>query len=187
VGLLPSHILQRLVTIRVPGSITVTAETNADDGSQAERTLLLEKAVRFAVTHPIFGTGPATFPDALWLDDVSHGTHTAALGTHNTYAQLAAEDGFPVLLLYLGALLGAIKLNYRVMKRTVGIASAEQVYTMAGCLLGSLIAYAIGTAFDHVAYSPTLPLLSGLSVSLYLASRGGNPQWIESQLREGNT
>jgi hypothetical protein len=186
VGFLPSHILQRLVTIRVPGSITVTAETNADDSSQAERTALLGKAVRFAVTHPVFGTGPGTFPDALWLDDMANGTHTAALGTHNTYAQLAAEDGFPVLFLYLGVLIGSIKLNYRIMKRTAGFASAEQVYTMAGCLLGSLVAYAIATAFDHVAYSPTLPLLSGLSVSLYMATRGGNPQWVESQLREGN-
>lgn len=186
VGFLPSRILNRLVSIETPGTITMSEQLDADTGSQAQRMQLLEKAIRFAIAHPILGSGPGTFRDALYLDDIAHGTHTQSLGTHNTYAQLAAEDGFPVLFLYLGALVGSINCNYRIMKRTRGVASAQHVYIMAGCLLGSLIAYAVGTIFAHVAYSGTLPLLSGVSASLYMASRGGDPQWIESEIREGN-
>jgi O-Antigen ligase len=183
VALLPGSILSRLVEIEAPGA-EAKSSGNEAQMSQYERTQLLEKSIRFAVTHPVLGTGPGTFMDALWLDDVAFSTHTAALGTHNTYTQLASECGFPVL--YLGVLFGSITMNFRVMKRTREVPGAEKVFTMAVCLFGTLIAYAVGSGFDHVAYSGTLPLYSGISVALYLATQGGDPRWIEAETAAGN-
>jgi len=184
--LLPGSILSRLIEIAAPGALSADSAMDGNQMSQYERTQLLETSIRIAVTHPLFGTGPGTFMDALWNDDVSHGTHTAALGTHNTYTQLASECGFPVLILYLGALFGSIRANYRMMKRTRGAPRAEGVFTVSICLFGSLIAFAVGSAFDHVAYGWTLPILSGITVALYLASHGGDPQWIEAEVAAGN-
>jgi hypothetical protein len=192
VALLPGSILTRLVQIAAPGAVTPTAamdgtsQTSKALGSQYERTLLLERSIGYAFAHPVFGLGPGTFMDALYNDDVLHGTHTNALGTHNTYTQLASECGFPVLFLYLGVLFGSITVNYRVMKRTRKEPGAEKVFTMSLCLLGSLIAYAIGSAFHHVGYSLTLPVLSAMSVALHMTSQGGNLQWIEAETAAGN-
>ncbi len=183
VAALPSAILSRLTKIDATAAANSTDEAQM---SQYERTQLLEKSIRFAVTHPIFGTGPGTFMDALWFDDVSFSTHTAALGTHNTYTQLASECGFPVMFLYVGALFGSIGMNFSVMKKTRGKPGGEKVFTMAVCLLGTLVAYAVGSGFDHVAYSSTLPLYSGISVALFLASRGGDLRWIETETAAGN-
>jgi len=90
------------------------------------------------------------------------------------------------LLLYLGVLFGAIGSNYRIMKRTRKVPGAERVFNMSVCLLGSLIAYAIASGFHHVGYTQTLPILSGLSAALALASRGGDVAWIHSETAAGN-
>jgi hypothetical protein len=185
--LLPSSTLSRLTEISTSGVSEQDAATgSAAQMSQYERTQLLKKSIRFAVTHPVFGTGPATFPDALYFDDVAFGTHTAALSTHNTYTQMASECGFPVFFLYLAALFGAIGTNFRIMKRTRNEPGAQGVFTMSVCLLGNLVAYAVSSGFDHVGFSWTLPLLSGLTVALYLASHGGDPRWIEAEIAAGN-
>jgi len=186
-AVLPGAILSRLVEIAVPGTLTANAVSeDTSAASQFERTELFKKSVRFAVTHPVFGTGPGTFMDALYFDDVANSTHTAALGTHNGYTQVASECGFPVFFLYVGVIVGSIRSSYRVVKRTRGVPGAENVLIMSLCLLGSLVAYAVGSAFDHVAFSMTLPVLSGITAALDLASRGGDPQWIATETAAGN-
>lgn len=185
--LLSPAILARLVSIEISSAALNSADgMNQDQASQAERTRLLQKSVIMAITHPVFGVGPGRFTDALWLDDVANKTHTAALGTHNSYTQLASECGLPALLFYLGALIGAIRLNLQMLKRARTSPKAEIVFTMSVCLLGNLVAYAVSTAFNHVVYSWTLPLLSGITVALYMASNGGDPEWIEAQAIAGN-
>jgi hypothetical protein len=192
VALLPGSILIRLVQIAAPGADTPAAAMDGTSqaskalGSQYERTRLLERSIGYAFAHPVFGLGPGTFMDALYNDDVLYGTHTTALGTHNTYTQLASECGFPVLFLYLGVLFGSIAVNYRIMKRTRKEPGAEKVFTISLCLLGSLVAFAIGSAFHHVAYSLTLPVLSAMSVALHMSSQGGNLQWIDAETAAGN-
>jgi hypothetical protein len=178
--------LARLVHIEVPGSISANGASGEAEMSQRERTHLLVTSIRFAVTHPLLGTGPATFLDALWSDDLAHGTHTPALGTHNSYTQVAAECGIPAFICYVWVLFGSIRMAYRMMRKTNGVPGAEPVFAIAACLLGSLVAYAVGTTFDHVAYSWTLPVLSGMAVALHMTTHGGDPEWIQSQAALGN-
>jgi hypothetical protein len=177
--------LARLVNIEVPGSIASTAEGGAEL-SQLERTHLLQVSIRFAVTHPVFGTGPGTFRDALYYDDVAHGTHTPSLNTHNSWTEVASECGFPALICYAMIVFGSIRICYRIMRRTQKEPGTEKVFAISACLLGSLVAYAIGSTFDHVAYGMTLPLLSGMAIALHLATRGGDPNWIRSEDALGN-
>jgi O-antigen ligase len=190
--LLPGAMLSRLVLIMTPDSASEVISQNGDEstqaaiGSQLERTAILEKATMIALTHPILGTGPSTFTEALWDYDVAHGSHTHAIGTHNTYAQIASECGFPVLFLYLGVIFASVGTNYRIMKRTRNVPGAESVFNMAVCLFGGIIAFAVATIFHHDAYAPMLPALSGMTAALALASRGGDPEWIQVETAAGN-
>ncbi len=185
--LLPSSTLSRLTEIVAPSNLTLDSAAGSDaQMSQLERTELFKKSISYAASHPVFGGGPGTFTSMLWLDDVAHGTHTPALGTHNSYTQLASECGIPAFILYLCVIFGTIGANYRMMKRTRNVPEAEGVFMMSICLLGSLVAFAVGSAFDHVAYSWTLPVLSGISTAIYLATRGGDPAWIKAEIAAGN-
>jgi O-antigen ligase len=183
---LPGSTLNRLVEIAVPGDLKGSTAVGEAQLSQIERTMLLEKSIEFAWTHPLFGVGPGMFTEALYRADVANRTHTHALGTHNTYTQVAAECGLPALVCYLVVLLSSIGSNYRIMKRTRGAPGGERVFTSALALFGSLIAFGVATIFHHDAYALTLPVLSGLSAALALASRNGDMNWILSETAAGN-
>lgn len=178
---LSGSIVDRLVEIAVPGNLDASNATGEAQESQLERTMLLRKSILFALHNPIFGTGPGTFRDALWNEDVREATHTHSLGTHNSYTQVASECGFPAFFCYVTVVFGSIASNLRILKRTRGSPSAFGVYSIALTLFSSLVAFAVATFFDHQAYTGTLPLLSGMSVALALASRNGDPQWIEAE------
>jgi O-antigen ligase len=184
--ILPGSTLSRLVEIATPGSLNASTANDAAKESQMERTMLLQKSIVYALTNPVLGLGPGTFTDALWRDDVANLTHTHALGTHNTYTQMASECGLPALCFYMLVLFGSIGFNFRIMQRTRSMPGGETVFTMAICLFGSLIAFAIATIFHHDAYSPNLPILSGISAALELASRGGDQRWLEHEIAAGN-
>jgi len=183
---LSGSIVKRLVEIAVPGNIDASNASGEAQESQVERTMLLRKSIMFALHNPLFGTGPGTFRDALWNEDVREATHTHSLGTHNSYTQVASECGFPAFFCYITVVFGSIASNLRILKRTRGSPSAFGVYSIALTLFTSLIAFAIATFFDHQAYTGTLPFLSGLSAALALASRNGDPQWIEAEAAAGN-
>lgn len=185
VVIMPGSTLKRLVEIATPGSLNAGNASDEALESQMERTMLLQKSIEFALEHPMLGVGPGEFTDALYLADMAQSTHTHALGTHNTYTQVASECGMPALFFYLVALCGSIGSNFRIMARTRRVPGAEDVFTMSLCLFGNLIAFGVGTIFHHDAYSGTLPVLTGLSIALALASRNGDPRWIEVEKAAG--
>jgi hypothetical protein len=186
VPFLPGATLTRLISIGLPGNTGPTAGMSEAQLSQAERTMLLEKSIVYAFTHPVLGLGPGTFINQLFYDDITNRTHTHALGTHNTYTQLASECGLPVLFFYLSILVMSIKTVLKVIKRTRGAPPALPVFNMALCVLCNLIAFAVGSAFHHVAYSQTVSVLSAMAVCLGLASRDGDLKWIASETAAGN-
>lgn len=181
----PGSMVSRLIKISAPGSLADKTDIDENEGSQKERTYLLQQSLLFSLRHPVFGSGPGTFMDALWHNDIATNARGHINGTHNTYTQLSSENGFPVAFLYIAALVISIRMNYRIMIRTRGHPNAKKIHVMAVGLLGTLIAFGISIIFMHVGYDNTLPLYSAMSVALYLASRGGDPQWIESQLAAG--
>jgi hypothetical protein len=183
---LSGSIMERLVDIAIPGNIDASSATDAAQESQVERTMLLRKSVSFALHNPLFGTGPGTFRDALWAEDVLEASHTHSLGTHNSYTQVASECGFPAFFCYLGVIFGSLASNFRIMKRTRGNAAASGTFNLALTFFTSLVAFAVATIFDHQAYTGALPVLSGMTAALALASRGGDQQWIESEIAAGN-
>lgn len=185
VPFLPKTVLSRLVAINVSSSTSISEEDNEAIASQKERQMLLNMAIEFAITHPVFGVGASTFTEALNQYDKAHHTHTHALGTHNSYAQIASECGFPALFLYVGILLGTIVVNYRLMRLTRTVKEADPVYVMALCLFCSAVIYMVNSGFHHVGYSQTLPIVSGLTAALWMATGNGNLEVIKAEVAAG--
>lgn len=164
----------RRLTLIVADPTNVVAE-NEDEGStlasQAQRQELLKKSLLLTLRNPLLGVGPGMFAVAVEGDAAKQGKRSEWLGTHNSYTQVSSECGIPALLLYLGIILSCIGMNYRMYKRASSSPGNEQAAALCLCLFLGMIAYAAGTLFFHIAYSGTLPLLSGMSVCTYMAAQ----------------
>jgi O-antigen ligase len=127
--------------VRIESMFEGNIKGSEDHGSwEARRTLLVE-SIEEAIHHPIFGVGAGNFKSA---------TRTWHV-THNTYTELAAEGGFPALLLFLAMLYQAF--------RNLGRAGLSQRYReeleiriFADALWASLAAFTVGAMFASFEY-----------------------------------
>ncbi len=126
---------------RVESIFLGNIEGSHDKGSIEARKALLKKSVMTALTHPIFGVGAGCFPL------VDKGWYVA----HNSYTELAAEDGIPALILFLMAMAEAFRNVARVRKSELYQDDPEfQLFTQA--VGAGLVAYLVGAAFASTEY-----------------------------------
>ena len=102
---MPGHYLARLTSI-----VTGSEADSLDRGSREARKELLLNSIKTAIHNPVFGVGAGNF-------EVTAGSWHVA---HNTYTELAAEGGFPALILFLLML-------YRTM-RNIKMTRASALY-----------------------------------------------------------
>lgn len=171
VAFIPRETLQRLTYIFAdPTSATIRTESDsAALMSQIERTNLFWKSVHLMAEHPVLGVGIGEFPDAVYQDDLQNHTRSAALGTHNSYTQVGSECGIPALIVYLLIIATAIRMNYKIYKRTIADPRMSFFPPAALCLLTATVGFAVGSAFHHVAWSGVIPSLTGVSAGLWMA------------------
>ncbi len=171
VAAIPNDMLHR-VTYIFADPTSASVKTDADEvavDSQIERADLFWKSVNMMVEHPLLGVGMGEFIDAVYVNDVSKHTHSPALGTHNSYTQVGAEAGFPGLIVYLMIVFAGIRMNYLIFRRTLNDERLAFFPPAALCLLTSSVGFAVGSTFHHVAWTITLPLLTGASAGLWQA------------------
>jgi O-antigen ligase len=132
-----SHYRARLESI-VLGNI----EGSGDKGSREARVALLKKSIDVAVTHPIFGVGPGCFSlvDSGWVV------------AHNAYTELAAETGFPGLLLFLAAIWAALK-NIGVVRKSQQYRDNPEFRNITEAMRAGLVAYIAGSWFASTEYN----------------------------------
>jgi O-antigen ligase len=127
---------------RVESILVGNIEGSDDKGSLDARKALLKKSIMVAVTHPFFGVGPGCF---LLLDQ-------GWIVAHNTYTELAAEAGFPALVLFLLAIAAALKNISQVRKSRPYQEDAEvRLFTQA--LWAGIVAYLMGACFASTEYN----------------------------------
>jgi O-antigen ligase len=126
---------------RVASIFKGNIEGSGDNGSMEARRELLMDSLDEAIHHPIFGIGPGNFGAA---------TQTWRV-THNTYAEFAAEGGFPALLLFLGMMYLAAR-NLRRVRRLPAYRENPEILLFTQALWASLIAFAVGAAFASFEY-----------------------------------
>lgn len=135
-ALTSSHYRARVESI-VMGDI----EGSGDKGSLEARKALLKKSLYIAATHPLFGVGPGCFPlvDAGWLV------------AHNSYSELAAEDGFLALILFLLVMREALK-NLSAIRRSRSYQEDPELRLFCQALRAGLWAYMVGACFGSLEY-----------------------------------
>lgn len=168
---LPSRTTDRFITIF--GDNTAMPVGGNDEIAAAEsaaaRRMLLMDSITLTLRSPLFGVGPGNFPIA---QDTLARARGESMGnwhlTHNTYTQYSSEAGVPSLLLFLAALVTCFRSISRTMKAPVPPGSVEwqDLRMIAFALRISLIAFLTCAFFDSLAYSPTVAVLLGLSISL---------------------
>jgi len=132
-----SHYRARLASIFF-GNV----EGSGDKGSLEARKALLEKSFMTAVTHPLFGVGPGCFPI------VDHAWHVA----HNAYTELAAEVGFPALILFLLALAAAFQ-NIKLIRKSQYYEQNTEFRLFTQALWAGLVGYMAGSCFASTEYN----------------------------------
>ena len=169
---LPPETRHRLTNIAIGDRFEVTSRSDASDlGSQMQREQLLKDSVRITFQHPIFGVGPGEFIVADSGVKSKQGQAAAWRKTHNSYTQVSSEAGLPGFVFYLGCLLLCLVMSYRLYRQTVGRKGLEDYAAVGCCMVLSVIAYAICTIFDHLAYTGYLPMTAGIVTASHLLAR----------------
>ena len=155
--------------LRVESIFRGNVEGSADNGSWEARRQLLAYSIDETIHHPIFGIGAGNFGAA---------TKTWRV-THNSYTELAAEGGFPALLLYLAILCLAFRNLKRIRSMAVYRGNVE-VRVFTGALWASLLAYVAGSMFASFEYQLFPYFMVAYTSALY--------RWAEQASQgEGNT
>lgn len=127
---------------RVESIFLGNVEGSGDKGSLAARKELLIKSAVTALRNPLFGVGPGCFPlvDKQW--------HVA----HNAYTELAAEAGFPALLLFLLAMRSAFK-NIVLIRKSQHYEQDQEFKLFTQALWAGLVGYLAGSCFASTEYN----------------------------------
>jgi O-Antigen ligase len=157
VGFAPSGLLERFHGIKISG-----APTNGDEESTRIHFELLKAGISMIGSNPLLGVGLDQFKSVAPdynpnLNQVGGRSYIA----HDTYIQVAAECGLPILALFL-ALIGLAMLNCSAARRSTNTALADLGFAMQ---LG-LIAYGVAAASVTAEYVITLWLIIFLSQNL---------------------
>jgi O-antigen ligase len=152
----PGHYAERVASI-----VTGQQENSMDRGSREARKELLVRSVSTAVHHPIFGVGAGNF------EVLSGNWHVA----HNTYTEIAAEGGFPALILFLLVIYRTF-FNLRQVRKSKAYKLDAEVRILTGGLWVSVVAYLVSAFFASTEYSMYPYFLFTYTTALYQITRG---------------
>lgn len=111
-------------------------------GSSNMRRELLEKSIKVAIRHPLFGVGMGNFHIVSIHEHVSH----------NAYTQVAAEMGMTAMALYILFIVTPLKRLRQIEQETFEARRRTHFYYLSVGVQASLVAYMIGSFFASVAY-----------------------------------
>jgi O-antigen ligase len=167
IATLPAVTLRRLMLL---GFDDASADEGAV-GSTLQRKELFRRSIQETLTHPIFGVGPGQFAVAVAGEQEKKGERPEWLGTHNSYTQVSAECGIPAFVCYCAVLLLCFRLNYTLYRATRDHPAYRDVAALTFTLLSATVVYSVATFFFHMAYTGSLPWVSGLTLAVYFAAK----------------
>jgi len=159
----PGHYAQRIASI-----VTGQQEDTMDRGSREARKQLFLKSVSTAVHNPVFGVGAGNF------EVLSGNWHVA----HNTYTEIAAEGGFPALMLFLLVIYRTF-FNLRQVRKSNVYKLDSEIRILTGGLWVAVVAYLVSAFFASTEYSMYPYFLVAYTTALYQITRA------QSRLTEG--
>lgn len=158
---LPRHTISRLESY---STTSPNREDEATDSARLRRALL-EESITAALTHPILGVGVGIF------DDYEGGVDAKVkwINAHNSYGQVASEDGIPALIFYVAGIVSPWLLIRRIKKRLPAYPELNDIGTACLCLSVGLVGYSIAIFFVNFAYFFYLPAFAGFAVAFAAA------------------
>ncbi len=160
---MPSGSMQRFRTVFEAGNTAAPLDGNDASAvaSKMQREELIKKSLELTLTHPLFGVGVGQFAVATAGEAAKKGEWSSWLGTHNSYTQVSSECGIPAVACYLAIIFICFRTSYRLYRMAVGKPQFLEIEALAFCLFSTTLVYAVSTFFFHIAYSGSLPVLSG--------------------------
>jgi len=170
---LPGVVVARLSTLWTSEDVSQSAAAAEAEGSGEMRQMIMQRALKYTLQHPILGVGPDAFPD---YDAVmTRRAHQRAvwLETHNAYLQISTEAGIPALLFLVGSMIAAFRGLSRIHRqgRSSPNAKARQYASAAFTLMMAIVIVASFSLFLSHGYSFWIPLILGLSTGLILVAQ----------------
>ena len=154
----PSSVWQRLRAMRsVASNVDLRTVDKSDRGSAEQRFEIWRVARKIIADHPAFGVGIGAYPLAHYVyaqNPEFKGTAHGYRDTHSTFLNVAAEAGFPGLLLYLG-IFGTVALHAEKTRRRARDAvprTARQLLFLELGLLAFFIAGVFGS-YSHLSFA----------------------------------
>ncbi len=132
--LAPATLTQRFESVKLSGNAT-----NGDEESTRVHFELAKAGLAMTIAHPISGIGLDRFKaEALGYNPVIYSIAARAYIAHDTYIQIAAEEGLPLLILFL-IMIGLALHNLSVVRRNADralrdLATAMQVGVVGFCI-----------------------------------------------------
>lgn len=145
----PRVLWQRLETVwGNPDTYTDQVAASAE-ASKEDHIAVLSRSVRYTFEHPVFGLGLGNFQVASGIELQQPG---AWVGTHNTFTEVSSEAGIPALILLIALLAMTIRSMRKIGRSLMGGRERLELNLMARATLASLLSFAFGAFFVHVAY-----------------------------------
>jgi len=163
ISLAPQVFWERLGTMW-GGADPSTNEVAASARESGEDHLtVLNRSLEYTLEHPVFGLGLGNFVVANGTD---LGLPSAWVGTHNTFTQISSEAGVPALLLFVGLLVTALRNIKKVGKTSANNPKGRELNLIARATQTSLLSFAFGAFFAHLAYEYYFFYLVGIGVGI---------------------
>lgn len=164
----PGRVLERLRSFSASSS---NADRAALESSQT-RAYLLRKALEYTFEFPLFGVGPAQFPNYEGTNTKSMGTHGYWHETHNSWLEASSECGIPGGLLFLGGWTSSLLLVNRTYRKAKTRPDCQDIQNVTFCTLLAIIGFCMAVTFLNFAYFFYGPAVGGLAIALSRAADG---------------
>jgi hypothetical protein len=165
-ALLPSGVSHRIFAFSADSS----EDTSEALESSHSREQVLRDSVAFAIQHPLLGLGPGQFGN-------NEGQQTTKSGeklwieAHNSFAQIASENGFPGFIFYIGGILSSLLLLNKTGRLFVGKPDLDEANAAILCVRIGLISFCVTIFFVNFGYFFYLPALAGIVIAIAASTK----------------
>lgn len=136
----------------------------------AARKHLLTSSLELTLQNPMFGVGPNEFTIAEADVAKSEGKRGAWQPPHNSYTQVASEEGIPALIFFVAAVITTFRMFNRCYSRCAGRPDLRRFRLGAFCLMLSMVGFGVAIFFLNMPYAMYLPALTGLAIAFSQAT-----------------
>ena len=169
IAFLPSSVKIRMLAYSQQFPSPGSAPSEALESSES-RKQVLKDSIAFTIQHPLLGLGPGQFENVEGETTMKAGK-TLWLEAHNSFAQIASENGLPGIIFYLGGTFISLLYLNKMARLFAKKRDHRDALAAAICVRMVLISFCVVIFFVNFGYFFYLPALSGIVIAMAIASK----------------